>query len=138
MNTRAKSWPTSALSIPSAQNTPASLGTSTPRAPSRRPTAAPCIGPAPPPATSTKRAGSRPRSVLIRSTACNRFCSTRRITPTAASSTPSPSGSPTRVRSAALARSRSSETAPPAYGPGASRPSTSCASVTVGSSPPRP
>ena len=76
--------------------------------------------------------------MLICSTACSRFCSTRRITPTAASCTLIPSGSPTRARSAASARSRSSDTTPPAYGPGASRPSTSCASVTVGSSPPRP
>ena len=41
-----------------------------------------------------------------------------------------PSGSPIRARNAASARSRSSDTAPPAYGPGANRPSTSCASVT--------
>ena len=51
----------------------------------------PCIGPAPPAATSVKRRGEKPRSIEMCSTALNRCCSTSSIIPAAASSTLIPS-----------------------------------------------
>ncbi len=75
-----------------AQKAPAARGSRARRLPSARATAVPCIGPAPPAATRVKVAGLWPRSMLSRSTACSRFCSSRRMTPAAASSTERPSG----------------------------------------------
>ena len=78
--------------MPMAQNAPAARGSRARLQPSARATSAPCIGPAPPAATRVKVAGLWPRSMLSRSTACSRFCSSSRITPDAASSTERPSG----------------------------------------------
>ena len=70
--------------MPMAQNAPAARGSRARLQPSARATLAPCIGPAPPAATRVKVAGLWPRSMLSRSTACSRFCSSSRITPDAA------------------------------------------------------
>ena len=108
--------------MPIAQKAPAARGSRARLQPSARATAVPCIGPAPPAATRVKVAGLWPRSMLSRSTACSRFCSSSRITPAAASSTDRPSGLASLVSTAWRASAPSSVTAPPASGPGRRRP----------------
>ena len=96
-----------------------------------------CSGPAPPNATRAKRRGSCPRPIDTVRMARAMELSMISTMPAAASSTPRPSGAPTRASMAARAASTSSGISPPSSA-GGMRPSTRCASVTVGSVPPRP
>ena len=93
-----------------------------------------CSGPAPPNATSVKRAGSCPRSTEITRSARAIFAFTTSITAAAARRGSPPNGSAT-LRSARSARAGSSAIVPPRRCSGRRRPSTACASVTVGASP---
>ena len=137
-NAIATSCSVGAASRPAADSTPGWRGISTLPMPSSAASAVAWIGPAPPSATSVKRRGSRPRRIetsRMPSTIC---AFTTRWMPSAASSTDRPRGRAIRCSITSRARDGSSETEPPAKYAGSSQPSTTDASVTVASSPPRP
>ena len=127
-----------AASSPAADSTPGCRGISTFPMPSSVASAIAWIGPAPPSATSVKCRGSRPRRIDTRRMPSTICAFTTRWMPSAASSTDRPSGRAIRCSIAARASDGSSATDPPAKYAGSSQPSTTDASVTVASSPPRP
>ena len=97
-----------------------------------------CIGPAPPKETSAKRRGSWPRATETTRKARTIVAFAILTIAAAASSTPKPSGLATWSSIARRAADASSPMRPPRKRAGSSVPRTSCASVTVASSPPRP
>ena len=94
-----------------------------------------CSGPPPPKAMSGIPRGSTPRSTLTRRRARAIVASAVAMMASAARSIDTPRGVATRAK-AATAFSRLMRT-PPLHSPAAMVPSTTCASVTVGCSPPR-
>ena len=124
-------------SIPQAEKVPGWTGTTTAPTSSWPASAAACIGPAPPKATSENSRGSIPRWIVIVLMASAILALTTSRIPCAIASTPSPSGRPTAA-SAWRAASASSAIPPPAKRRSSILPSTKLASVTVGSLPPRP
>ena len=112
-------------------------GTSTSGTPSIAASSAACSGPAPPKATSANSRGSRPRSTVIERIVCAMFALATVRMPAAASRRSIPSSSASRS-TAASARSVCNGISPPRKRSGSIRPSTRCASVIVGSSPPSP
>ena len=107
------------------------------RMPSSSASAQPCSGPAPPNGTSVKSRGSWPRSTETTRSAPTMLLSTMARMPRAASSRPRPSGRRRWLSIARAAASASSAMRPPSRHAGR-WPSTTWASVTVGSVPPRP
>ena len=102
------------------------------------PKATPCSGPAPPNAIRLNPRGSIPRATEFDAMASAMWLLMIRKMPSAASLTLRPSGSATLARMAASDSAGSIFSPPPRNCSGSSRPSTTCASVTVGSVPPLP
>ena len=127
----------SVSSSPQVESTPGRGGITTVGMSSSSASRQACSGPAPPKATSAKRRGSCPRPTDTVRMARAIALSMISTMPAAASSTPSASGRPMRAATAARAAAASSGSSPPSSAAGM-RPSTRCASVTVGSLPPRP
>ncbi len=97
-----------------------------------------CTGPAPPKASSMKSRKSCPRMVEMALIASSIFTSMMRTTPSAASSTPMPSGRATLVSTACRALAGSRRIFPPRKLSPLRWPSSRLQSVMVGISPPRP
>ena len=116
---------------PSAHSRPGDGGTMTGKEPISSATALACSGPAPPKATSANSRGSWPRWTLITRSAPAMFSLTIRRMPSAAASRPAPSRRRPSA-TAARAASTSSDISPPIRSAGR-WPSTTLASVTVGS-----
>ena len=134
---RTKSRRTSAISSPSAEKLPGSGGTTTVRMPSSSATAAACNGPAPPNGNRAKSRGSMPRITDTSLIAPARDTAAIRKMPSAIATGLSRTCVASLVM-AASAASRSSTISPPSGRSTPRRPSTTLASVMVGSRPPRP
>ena len=137
ISVRTKSWRHSAISMPSAEKFPGSLGMTTRGIEISRAIATACSGPAPPKAMSVVSRGSMPRSTETARTASDIAPSAMVAMPSAASTGPSASGSPIAPHRL-LGRCAIKRHVPPRKRAPLSRPSTRSASVTAGASPPRP
>ena len=100
--------------------------------------ATPCSGPAPPNGSSENSRGSTPRATELDRIASAIFELITLMIPSAASVTEILSGRAILVSIVRWARSLSRSRSPPSILSASSRPRTTWASVTVGSSPPRP
>ncbi len=137
MNVRALSSRRLVVASPYAQSTPGDGGTITGQLPSSFASAFACSGPAPPNATSAKSRESKPCCTDTSRSAPNMFSLTMSTMPAAAVSASGRPIASATFWTAARAAATSSVISPPRRR-GGRYPSTTFASVTVGSSPPRP